>query len=400
MSKTSPSGLRIIVSGLVGQYPMGGVAWDYLQYVIGLRLLGHDVYYIEDTGQWPYSPHENRLADDPTWTVAYLNDVMIRFGLEERWAYRFPRTGRWYGIAPERRNDVVATADLVLNVSGVLRDPQSYRRRGTLVFIDTDPVFTQLKLSRGQADYRAFVDQHDQHFSFGEMIERSRSREIPDTGHIWRPTRQPVVLDEWQTQEPPSRTVFTTVMNWTSYKPIVFEGRAYGQKDVEMKRFMELPSTSEVPLELAVSPGKTRGVPRGLLERHGWGLVDPMQVCATADDYRDYIQGSMAEWSVAKGGYVTGRSGWFSCRTACYLAAGRPAVVQDTGFSAVLPTGRGVISFATSTEASEGIAAVVADYRAHSTAAREVAREYFDARVVLADLVDRSMATGRVAEIA
>ena len=339
--------LRIVVTGLIAQYPLGGVSWDYLQYVLGLSRLGHDVYYLEDTGQWPYNPAEDGLGKTSSYNVDYLAGIMSRFGLDDRWGYRFPWKNQWHGMPENRRREIIQTADLLINVSGTLQCPEKYRSVKRLAYIDTDPVFTQVKIARGQEDFRRLVDSHDVHFSFGECLPAN----VPNTGHAWNPTRQPVVLDQWHTETAPRET-FTTVMNWTSYKPVSFEGRTYGQKDVEFKRFLDLPSlVAPLPLELAVNSGKTSPTPRNLLTHKGWHLADPNKVCPDLDSYRQYIQTSLAEWSVAKNGYVEGQSGWFSCRSACYLAAGRPVVVQDTGFSSVLPTGDGILSFSTLDEA-------------------------------------------------
>lgn len=378
------SGLRIVVTGLIAQYPLGGVTWDYIQYPIGLSQLGHDVYYLEDTGQWPYNPQEEGVAKSCEFNVRYLKDCMDRFGMGSRWAYRFPWESRWFGMPDADRAEVIATADLLINVSGSLANPGEYRRIPRMAYVDSDPVFTQLKLARGQDDFRRIVDLHDVHFSFGERL----SPGVPETGHSWQPTRQPVVLDEWRTSDQP-RTVFTTVMNWTSYKAIDFQGQSYGQKDVEFERFFDLPeSVPEAVFEVAVNAGKTRRTPRGLLGRKGWKVVDPAVVCPDLDSYRSYIQTSFAEWSVAKGGYVKGAPGWFSCRSACYLAAGRPVVVQDAGFGDVLPVGEGIVPFRTPAEAIAGVRDVQARYELHAKAAASIANEYFDARSVLEALLE------------
>lgn len=381
------SKLKIIVTGLIGQYPLGGVTWDYIQYALGLKLMGHDVYYFEDTGQWPYNPVEGGVAKDCAFNVEYLESVMDRFGLGDRWAYHFPWESQWFGLTDSKRQEVVGSADILINVSGTLAHPGDYRRIPRLVYIDSDPVFTQLKLARGQIDFRRLVDIHDLHFSFGECL----SDLLPDTGIHWRPTRQPVVLSEWQTSKE-TRNAFTTIMNWTSYKPVIYEGKSYGQKDVEFERFMELPArVPDSTLEIAVNAGKTRRTPREKLIHKGWSVVDPDKVCPDVDSYRTYIQSSKAEWSVAKNGYVTGQSGWFSCRSACYLAAGRPVVVQDTGFSSILPVGEGILPFSDMESAVAAIAEVEADYQRHATAARILAGEYFDSGKVLQRLVDEIM---------
>jgi hypothetical protein len=381
------SSLRIIVTGLIAQYPLGGVTWDYFQYVLGLSRLGHDVYYIEDTGQWPYNPREGGVSKGCDFNVEYLAGVMRRFGLSDKWAYRFPWQSQWFGLTDSKRTDVVRTADLLINVSGSLEQPEQYRNAGKLAYIDSDPVFTQVKLARGQVDFRQLLDMHDVHFSFGEHL----SPAVPNDGIDWRPTRQPVVLSQWQ-HSMPHRQVFSTIMNWTSYKPVVYNGQTYAQKDVEFQRFVELPNrVAPTVLEIAVNEGKTRHPPRTLLSHKGWRVVDPEVVCPDLDSYRGYIQSSQAEWSVAKNGYVVGQPGWFSCRSACYLASGRPVVVQDTGFGAVLPVGEGLLSFTNLEQAIAAIRAVETNYALHANAARGIAEAYFDSDKVLARLIAQAL---------
>lgn len=382
--------MRVVVTGLIAQYPVGGVTWDYLQYALGFARLGHDVVYVEDTGQWPYNPHEGGLAADPAHNVAFLAGVMERFGLERRWAYRFPHEDQWFGMGEDDRREAIETADVLVNVSGTLARPGEYRAARRLVYIDSDPVFTQLKLLRGQQDLRALVDAHDVHFSFGERLAGSAF----ETGHRWRPTRQPVVLGEWANDAAP-RDAFTTVMNWTSYKDIVHEGQSYGQKDGEFRRFVDLPGTvAPTKLEVAVNAGKTRRTPYDLLRHRGWQVVDPDEVCPDWDSYRDYLTSSRGEWSVAKSGYVRGAVGWFSCRSACYLAAGRPVVVQDTGLDGVLPVGEGLVTFTEPDEAADAIRAVERDWDGHAAAARQLAAEHFDSDKVLARLLEEAVDGG------
>lgn len=381
------SKLRIIVTGLVAQYPLGGVTWDYLQYVLGLSRMGHDVYYLEDTGQWPYNPLEGGVAKDCAYNVDYLASVMNHFGLGDHWMYRFPWEDQWFGLSEKRRKDLFETADLLINVSGTLNDPVEYRDVKRMAYIDSDPGFTQVKLARGQADFQRMVDVHDVQFSFGECLPDKSL----DTGHRWRPTRQPIVLSEWHPSAP-HRETYTTVMNWTSYKPVSFNGQTYGQKDIEFERFMDLPA--KVPgtdLEIAVNAGKTRRTPRDKLAHKGWHVVDPDVVCPDLESYRSYIESSKAEWSTAKNGYIVAQTGWFSCRSACYLAAGRPVIVQDTGFGQVIPVGEGVLTFSNMDKAVEAINKVEADYQTHALAAREIAEQYFDSDRVLARLIDEVM---------
>jgi len=376
--------VRILVTGLLGQYPLGGVTWDYMQYVLGFERLGHEVYYFEDTGQWPYQPNERGLGADPSYTVDYLARLMRRFGLEDRWAYCYPWQSQWFGLDAARRREVIDGAELTINVSGTLARPERYRGRGRLVYLDSDPVFTQVKLARGQDDFRRLVDAHDVCLSFGECM----GAEVPQTGHVWLATRQPIVLSEW---EPVAarRDVWTTVLTWASYNPVEFEGVVYGQKDVELARFEDLPRLAAPSrFELAVSRGKRTKLPDDLLRHKGWGLVDPAEVSADIDAYRDYVRTSFGEWSVAKNGYVRGQSGWFSCRSACYLAAARPVVVQETGFSKVLPVGDGLLSFRSVEQAVDCVRRVAADWEHHSLAARALAEQFFDSDRVLTELIE------------
>lgn len=378
--------LTIIVTGQIAQYPLGGVTWFYLHYVLGFARLGHDVWYFEDSGQWPYNPTTDGLAKDCTYNVEYLAAVMARFGLAERWAYRFPQQSRWFGLPERERGEIVRTADLLINVSGTLERPQDYRSAARLVYLDTDPVFTQVKLARGQADFRKLVDTHDVHFTYGERD----SDAVPATGHRWLKTRSPVVLSEWRTGQP-YREVFTTVMNWTSHNSVEYQGVCYGQKDEEFRAYLDLPSrVSPAVLEIAMGSGRNEPPPRSLLEYKGWKLVDPNVVCPDLDSFRIYTESSKAEWGIAKNGYVRGQSGWFSERSARYLAAGRPVVVQDTGFSGVLPVGEGILPFTNLDEAVRGIQEVEANYERHSRAARAIAEEYFDSDKVLTRLLEEA----------
>lgn len=383
----SASGLRVIVSGYLAQYPLGGVAWDYMQFVLGFARLGHDVYYVEDTRQWPYDPRSDGLGEDCAYNVQYLSDLFSRFGLEDRWSLRFFWTDEWFGLSGAQRAEVLESADLLVNVSGALADPGIVGEGVVRAYVDTDPVFTQIKLVRGDDHLRRQVDAHDVRFTVGETLGEG----TPDTGHLWIPMRHPIEVSEWRTEAPPGAT-FTTVMNWTSYKDIEFEGDVYGQKDTEFRRFLELPArVPTAELEVAVNSGKTRHAPREHLRHLGWRVSDPRQVCPDLESYRSYIQTSRAEWSVAKNGYVKARCGWFSGRSAAYLAAGRPVVVQDTGFSQTLPTGEGIVPFTTLDEAAAAVEDVLARPELHAQAACEIAESCFDSIVVLDALVEGAL---------
>ncbi|MFV8818439.1 hypothetical protein [Haliea sp. E17] len=411
------SRLRIIVTGLIAQHPtLAGVAWDYLQYVLGLHRLGHDVYYFEDSGEWPYTldggvSGDEWVARDCQTNLSHLSSVMKRFGLDDKWAYHFPTNSEWFGLSAAKRREVIQSADLLINISGTLECPANYRQIPRLVYIDSDPGFTQVKLMLPDEhrDFCQRVEVHDLLFSFGESINKTALT----AGREWIPTRQPIVLSEWKSNSE-VRPAFTTVMSWTSYQPLVLNGRRFGQKDLEFIRFIELPQLlDDQNLEVAINGTMHTNWESGdgviadvaqenqecghiselsqFLSQAGWRVADAGKVGATMDAYRDYIQSSLAEWSVAKHGYVVGNTGWFSCRSACYLASGKPVVVQNTGFDGVLPVGEGILQFSTLEEAMEGISAVRNDYPTHARSARQIASAYFDSEKILSRLVDESM---------
>lgn len=391
------SGLRTVVSGLIGQHPLlPGMTWHYLQYLLSLRELGHDVWYLEDSGQWPYTLDGGPSGAD--WTpedcsanVAHLAGVMDRFGFAGRWCFIDERTRERFGLGEGQRREVLASADLVLNVSGSLVRPWDHAPGGPLVYIDTDPAFTQVKVALG-GPFAARVAAHDVHFSYGELLPAG----APPTPFTWRRTRQPIALSEWRTDSPPSLG-YSTVMSWTSYEPLVFGGRRYAQKDVQFAPHVDLPGRV-APLELRVAMPSIRhddwesdrgegGPAPPMLRQAGWVVDDAGRACGDLDAYRSYLQRCRGEWSVAKHGYVSARVGWLSERTACYLAAGRPAVVEDTGIGDVLPTGEGLVTFTTTDEAVGALGEVEGRYRRHAEAAAAIAREHLDGRRVLAALL-------------
>jgi hypothetical protein len=376
--------LRVVVSGLIVQYPIGGMIWHYLQYLLGFRDLGHDVTYIEDNGQWPYDPSADSVSVGCDHNVARAQELFARHRIDA-WAYRFPGDGAWYGSAAADLEHVLGSADLLVNVSGSLDDPSAFAERATKVYVDTDPVFTQIRLARGEEATARQVLPHHLHLTFGETLHERFGSDVS-----WLGTRQPIALDQWHPEIPPGRR-WTTVMNWTSVDDVELDGRSYGQKDHEFTTFEDLAATVRpVELEVAIAAGVSRRPPLDRLRRGGWRVVDPGPLSVDELAYRAYVEGSRAEWSVAKQAYVSTRSGWFSERSACYLAAGRPVVLQDTGFSDVLPTGAGLIAFSTLEQARAGIEAVETDLGRHRAAARELAAAHFDAATVLGDLVDRA----------
>jgi hypothetical protein len=368
--------VKILFAGIIGRYPLGGVAWCSLMYLLGLRALGHEVFYIEDTGECGYDPVQDLLATDPRYATSYIRASLEPVGLGERWAF-INYDGTYHGHRAEAVHRYCREADLFLNLSGgswFWRD--EYARIPRTAFIDSDPAFTQLAIARAEPWYVAFFDRFDHLFTFGSNIG-TPSSSVPVGRFRWHHTWQPITLEDWQTRCPPGDR-FTTIMSWrTDSFPDVG-----GHKGDEFVKYLDLPARTAQPLELAVNG------PQALLRSHGWTTIDAMHVSRTMADYRTFIHGSKAELSVAKRTYVETRSGWFSDRTECYLASGRPALVQDTGWSAHVPAGEGLLTFSTVEEAVDGIDRINSEYPRHARRAEELAREHFDARRVLSRLLE------------
>ena len=371
--------MKIVFAGIIARYPFGGVTWCSLMYLLGLRALGHEVFYIEDTGECVYDPEQNAIALDPSFGTRYIHDALAPFDLADRWSFvNYDET--YHGRSRSSVREFCHDADLFIDLSGgswFWRD--EYAAIPKRVFIDSDPVFTQLAIAKGEHWYIEFFRRFDHLFTFGANIDTPAS-DVPTSGLRWHKTWQPVVTDLWRTNAPPRGSRFTTVMTWKTES----FGDVDGDKDREFMRFINLPSRTSSRFELAVNG------PRQLLREHGWAPVNAMHVSRSPSDYRDFIQQSRAEFGIAKHAYVSQRSGWFSDRTECYLAAGRPAVVQDTGWSSHLPTGTGLIGFSTEDEAIDALDRVERDYERHARRAAEIAKDCFEAAHILPAFLEQA----------
>jgi hypothetical protein len=368
--------MRILFAGIIARYPFGGVTWCSLMYLLGLRALGHEVFYIEDTGECVYDPIQNTRAVDPGYGTSYIHNALAPYGLGDRWSF-VNYDGSYHGRTADEVRRYARSADLFVNLSGgswFWRD--EYAGIPRKIFVDSDPAFTQLAIAKAEPWYVEFFRRFDCLFTFGANVG-TPSSSIPVGDFRWHKTWQPITLDDWHTTATP-RDRFTTVMTW-QIESFTDVG---GNKDQEFLRVIDMPSRTPQRFELAING------PQKLLREHGWDTVDAMQVSRTPDAYRDFIHGSRAEFGVAKHTYVASRSGWFSDRTECYLAAGRPALVQDTGWTAHLPSGDGLLAFSTPDEAVAGIDRINSDYAGHARRAAEIASEHFDARKVLPRLLD------------
>jgi hypothetical protein len=361
-----------IVSGvLAGKPGNGGNAWARLSVVVGLRRLGFQAFFVEQIER--ASPQ----------SLAYFEAVTRQLGLTGSAALVAP--GECHGIERRDLDAIAADATLLINFGGHLTIPALVQPARCKVYLDDDPGFTQLWEASGTAGAR--LDGHDFYFTFGENIGRPGCP-IPTDGIEWHATRPAVVLDDWPVAGGHERGVFTTVATWRGpYGPVSWNGHTFGLKLHEFRKFLDLPGRTQQSFELALDIHPDEQVDLALLRDHGWRLADPRVVAGDPFAFRSYVRGSAAEYSAAQGIYVETQCGWFSDRTVRYLASGKPALVQDTGFSRSIPTGEGLIAFRTLDEAVAGAHSIVSDYGRHSRAARALAEDYFDSDKVLGQLL-------------
>jgi len=385
-----PNGLRIIVLGYVVRGPVGGIVAYHLNYLLGLVSLGHDVYFLEDSDDYPscYDPSRQTTDFDPSYGLRFAAASFERAGLGDRWAYYDAHRTQWHGPCGGRVAELCASADLLLDVAGVNPMRPWLTEIPARALIDLDPVFTQIRHLNDSAARRRAL----QHTSFFTLAENfgTPGCTVPADGLPWQPTRQPLAPGLWHASPPPSNGRFTTVMQWESYAAQEHDGVRYGLKAQSFEPFLDLPARTGDIFELAVG-----GLPHALepLRRNGWCLRDPIEVSRDLDRYLDFIRSSAGEFGIAKHAYVVSRSGWFSDRSLAYLANGRPVLVQDTGWSDWLPTGLGVIAFATPDQAATGIDQIRTRPVAHARAAQEMAREYFGADKILPALLEHATST-------
>ena len=388
--------MRIVVGGFIGLFPTGGATWDYIQYPLGLHLMGHDVYYIEDTMLYPVYQKDGANWDDCSFGVDYLKQAMEKVGLGDRWAYRDVATGKLFGMSEETLKQICDTADVLINVSSSLWMRDEYRNIPVKMLVDTDPMFTQYqyhdKLMKGGDAAKAateYMKSHDLFFTFGLNIGKPDCR-IPSFDFTWHTTKKPIVLDSWNHHTPgKAKYGFTSIMNWTERPDFMYENEEWGQKNKEFKKFYSLPNVSGEKFEIIINRPKDEGTKKSMqqLESLGWDVLSPEFLIADKELYKDFVQASFAEFSVTKETYIKSHSGWFSGRSAVYLASGRPVITQDTQWSKYIPSGEGVFAMNDLESAAKAVEEVTENYDHHSKAAIEVAHEYFDSKKVLGDML-------------
>ena len=383
------SNKRLILAGIIGRFPVGGVTWCALHYIAGFQRLGYEVFYLEDTGECGFDPISNAITKDPSYAINYIRRHLEMVGLQDSWAYVDHRGG-FHGKSLQQVAEICREADVMVNLSGGCWFARPEYQGVRKVFIDTDPGYTQFQISErrtldskwtGYSSFSDFFSTYHTLFTFALNAE-STSCQLPESPFQWHPTIQPLALEFWPVVPPPADAPYTTILSWRIDS---FQGMGQG-KGGEILRVIDLPSKSPQRIKLGIS-GR---VPKDLLTKNGWELTDAVEATIDPFAYRAFIQASRAELGFAKAMYIKTHSGWFSDRTQCYLASGRPALVGDTGFSDVLPCGEGLLKYSSEQEILEGMQSIEQDYVRHSRRAREIAEEYFSADKVLRNLLQTS----------
>ena len=384
---------RIVVMGFMAGCPIAGVVWQHIHYIVGLQRLGHEVFYIEDSARSPYDPTTNEVNNDYSYAIAALDRLAVRFEFEGRWAFcaRYLPGDPCSGLTKQKIGDLYCNADAILNICGAQEFNDDLLQSDRVLYVESDPGVEQIKVDQGEPYPIEYLSKHRALFTFGENVG---SAEFPVPLHQfqWLPTRQPVVTDLWKTDTaPPPGALLTSVANWNTggRKDIEWRGEHYlWSKSLEFLKFIEAPRRAGETFELATDIPDPAIRERFL--QQGWQFMSPAQMSIDHMLYRDYLRGSKGEFTVAKDQYVRLNTGWFSDRSACYLASGRPVITQETGFTRHFGGKRGLFAFRTIEEIAEAVRMISADYAAHSRAAYEIAVEYFEATQVLASLLNRA----------
>ncbi|HEX8251313.1 MAG TPA: hypothetical protein VF599_24280 [Pyrinomonadaceae bacterium] len=380
---------KIIVFGILFWYPLAGVTYQFLHYLIGLKRLGYDPYYIEDSGRWVYDPKINDLSPDASGNLNAVVPILEANGFAGKWAFRgkYP-DGQCYGMSEHEILQLYKEADAFLNVTGAQEIREEHLLCPRRIYVESDPFASQAKAANAEQSMIETLQAHDTLFTFGENIGQSDCG-IPAEPFQWLPTRQPVVMELWENSFGYSGKTYNTITTWHNEgKNVVYQGDVYyWTKDREFEKFLDLPRRRDVSFELAAG---VEDEVRERLNNHGWKQTDSIAISEDTNRYRAYIQQSRGEFTVARDQYVRPNTGWFSDRSACYLAAGRPVITQETGFSKFLPTGKGLFSFRTMEDILAAVDEIESDFEGNCRAAQEIANEYFSAEKVVGSLMERA----------
>lgn len=384
---------RIVVMGFMGSMPIAGVIWQHIHYIVGLQQLGHEVYYIEDSARLPYNPETFEVNNEFDYAAKLLERLSREFEFKNRWGFcaRYLAGNPTAGLPLKRIRQLYREADAILNICGTQEFNDDLAKSERILYVESDPGVEQIKVDKGVGSTIDYLKHHHALFTFGENVG-AKKFPVPLHGLKWLPTRQPVVIDLWKTnRSPPRAAVFTSVANWSTsgLKDITWRGEKYlWSKSREFLRFVAAPKKSGETFELATDIKNNKTRDRFL--RNGWRFRSPHDLSADYWLYREYIQRSKGEFSVAKDQYVRLNTGWFSDRSVCYLAAGRPVIIQETGFTEHYGNAGGLFAFSSLEEIVDAVRMIKADYRKHSRAAHALAREFFEAKKVLKSLLARA----------
>ena len=380
--------------GFMGGMPIAGVIWQHVHYIVGLQRLGHDVYYIEDSARLPYNPQTFEVNDKVDYPGEILGRLADEFDFKGRWSFcarYLPEEKPTAGLSLKKIRELYREADAILNICGTQEFNDDLLKSERIIYVESDPGVEQIKIDKGIRTTIDYLRRHHGLFTFGENVPTKRFP-VPKHGFKWNATRQPIVTDLWKTnRQPNSAAVFTSIANWSTsgLKDITWHGQKYlWSKSREFLRFVAAPKKAGETFELATNLADA--ALQRKFEGNGWRLVSPSQMSIDYWLYRDYIQQSKGEFTVAKDQYVRLNTGWFSDRSACYLAAGRPVITQETGFTTNYGGNKGLLAFRSLGEISEAMEEINADYKKHSGAARQIACEVFEAKKVLKSLLDRA----------
>ena len=374
---------RIVISSCLFRYPLGGMMSWLLQYLVGLDRLGHEVWYVERAARpndW-FDVTRDAMGDDCGYGARTVGDLLARYGFGGRW-HLVDLAGRRHGTARQRIDAAFESADLFIDMGGDHSWLEDAARCGLRVLIDCEPGFTQMKMA-SRLEAGETLPEYDFYYTPGRNIGTGKSS-VPTAGKAWRPLVDSVVPDLFAVDAAEPEASFTTVMSWQSMRPRVYQGKTYGNKDLEFERFEKLPQLTNVPLEVAVSG---RDVPWERLARAGWRARNANEISTSFESYAAYVRRSRGEFTVAKHCFVETNCGWFGDRAAVFLASGRPVVMQDTGWAEHLPCGEGLFAVRTVEEAAEALDKVERDYARHSRRAREIAEEFLDSEKVFRGLL-------------
>jgi hypothetical protein len=382
---------KIVLLGMMSQMPVAGVIWQTMHYLIGFRRLGYDVYYVESHARTPTMLMEHESDDSSGRAVQLIESVMRRFDFGHQWAFHaLHDDGQCYGMSHGALLRLYRSADAIINLHGGTKPLPEHAETGRLVYLETDPVQLQIELQENNQWTIDFLDAHVAFFTFGENYGQPGCLLPKSDRFDFKPTRQPVVADFWQPYARGDAAVFTTIGNWRQrWRDVRLDGETYSwSKHLEFSKFIDLPQRSGASFELAL--GQYEPEDQRLLEAASWSVRNALSFTMDIDDYRQYIAASRGEFTVAKDQNVRLRSGWFSDRSATYLAAGRPVITQETGFSSILPTGEGLFGFETMDDVLAAIDNINSNYPKHCRAAEAIGRDYFNYDVVLRDLLDEA----------